>query len=72
VYELRAQGPRLRRVLKPNNAIPEGGLFDGKVRFANNGRTLAVSEPDEPGNDSGIDGDRNAAGRIRTGAVWLY
>jgi hypothetical protein len=72
VYELRAQGPRLRRLLKPNNPIPEGGLFDGQVRFANNGKTLAVSEPDEPGNSSGIDGDRNAGGRIKTGAVWLY
>jgi hypothetical protein len=72
VYELRAQGPRLRRLLKPNNPIPEGGLFDGQVRFGNNGKTLAVSEPDEPGNSSGIDGDRNAGGRIKTGAVWLY
>jgi hypothetical protein len=72
VVELRPQGPRLRRVLKPNNAIPEGGLFDGQVRFANNGKTLAVSEPDEPGNSSGIDGDRTAGGRIKTGAVWLY
>lgn len=72
VFEVRDQGPRLRRVLKPNNPIPAGGIADGKVRFASNGKTLAVSEPDEPGNSPGIDGDRNAAGRIRTGAVWLY
>jgi hypothetical protein len=72
IYELRAQGPRLRRVLKPNNAIPEGGLSGGKVAFARNGRTLAVSEPDEPGSSQGIDGDRTAAGRVRTGAIWLY
>ena len=72
IYELRGTGPFLRRVLKPNNPIPEGGIFDGKVRFANNGKTLVVSEPDEPGNSSGIDGDRTSGGRPRTGAVWLY
>ncbi len=72
VLEVRDQGPRLRRVLKPNNPIPAGGIADGKVRFAGNGKTLAVSEPDEPGNSPGIDGDRDAGGRIRTGAVWLY
>jgi len=72
IYELRAQGPWLRRVLKPNNPIPAGGLMDGNVRFANNGRTLVVSEPDEPGNSAGIDGDRSQGGRTRTGAVWLY
>jgi hypothetical protein len=72
VYELRAQGPRLRRVLKPNNPIPAGGLNEGKVRFARNGGTLVVSEPEEPGSSQGIDGDRTAGGRIRTGALWLY
>jgi hypothetical protein len=72
IYELRTQGPFLRRVLKPNNPIPAGGIFDGQVRFANNGKTLVVSEPDEPGNSSGIDGDRLLGGRLRTGAVWLY
>ena len=72
IFELRTQGPFLRRVLKPNNPIPVGGLFEGKVRFANNGKTLVVSEPDEPGNSSGIDGDRLLGGRPRTGAVWLY
>jgi hypothetical protein len=72
VYELRAQGPRLRRVLKPNNAIPLGGVHEGDLAFARNGKTLAVSEPDEPGNSPGIDGNRNNAGRDRTGAIWLY
>lgn len=72
IYELRSSGPWLRRVLKPNNPIPVGGIFDGKVRFANNGKTLVVSEPDEPGNTSGVDGDRFVGGRPRTGAVWLY
>ena len=72
VYELRAEGPRLRRLLKPNNPIPAGGLREGKVRFANDGRTLVVSEPEEPGSSRGIDGDRTAGGRKRTGALWLY
>lgn len=72
VFELRAQGPRLRRVVKPNNAIPLGGLQGGVAAFAQNGKTLLLSEPDEPGNSPGIDGDRNHAGRDRTGALWLY
>ena len=72
VYELRAEGPRLRRLLKPNNPIPAGGLFEGKVRFAIDGRTLLLSEPEEPGSSRGIDGDRTAGGRKRTGALWLY
>jgi hypothetical protein len=72
IYELRAQGPWLRRVLKPNNPIPAGGLQGGQVRFANKGKTLIVSEPDEPGNSSGIDGDRLLGGRPSTGALWLY
>ena len=72
VYELREAGPRLRRVLKPNNAIPLGGLQGGVAAFAQNGKTLLVSEPDEPGNSPGIDGDRNRLGRDRTGAIWLY
>jgi hypothetical protein len=72
IYEMRASGPFLRRLLKPNNPVPADGIFDGKVRFANNGKTLVVSEPDEPGNSPGIDGDRQAGGRERTGAIWLY
>jgi len=72
IYELRADGPRLRRVLKPNNPVPALGLTDGRVGFASNGRTLVVSEPEEPGNSSGIDGDRTDVGRPRTGALWLY
>ena len=59
-------------VLKPNNPIPAGGLTEGKVRFANDGRTLVVSEPEEPGSSRGIDGDRTAGGRKKTGALWLY
>jgi hypothetical protein len=62
----------LRRLLKPNNPIPAGGLFEGKVRFAVDGRSLVVSEPEESGSSRGIDGDRTAGGRKRTGALWLY
>jgi hypothetical protein len=70
IYELRQTGPRLRRVIKPNTS--EWSPNFQRMAFANNGKTLLITNPDDRSAATGIDGDRNDRSTIEAGALWLY
>ena len=72
IYELRASGPRLRRVIKPPTTGSTYITYFQQFAFANNGRTLLITNPDDPSGATGIDGDRNDRSVFRAGALWLY
>lgn len=70
IYELKAQGWSLRRVIKPGSLNVQE--FGHAVALGDNGRILAVGAPQDPSAAAGIDGDRNDASTPERGAVWLY
>jgi len=71
VFEVRDTGPRLRRVLKPNGPLRARNV-NSTLAFANNGKTLLVSDPEDASNATGIDGDRTDTTMPGAGALWLY
>jgi len=75
VYGLSSAGTwPLRRTLKRNGnaALPANFPFGGELALANNGGTLAISQPSDRGGANGIDGNRNSTSKPASGAVWLY
>ncbi|HLA70759.1 MAG TPA: hypothetical protein VK624_04555 [Steroidobacteraceae bacterium] len=71
IFELRPNGPRLRRTIKPESDRPDARLRDS-LSFANNGRTLLIADPDDASRAMGINGDRDDTSLPGAGALWLY
>lgn len=71
IYERRASGWRMRRIVKDDSA-EETVHFGDKLALAENGRTLAVAAPYDGSATTGIDGARDDESSRLRGAVWLY
>ncbi len=69
IWERRASGWVLRRLVKPGSAN-QGRA--GSVALGDNGRLLLLGAPDDPSAATGIDGDRDDDSAPLRGAVWVY
>ena len=70
VYQYKASGWQLRRLVKPGSSnVGDAGF---SVALSGNGNLLAVGAPADPSAAAGIDGNRNDASAPNRGAVWLY
>ncbi|HTU67777.1 MAG TPA: hypothetical protein VMF52_17640 [Steroidobacteraceae bacterium] len=70
VYERKASGWSVRRLIKPAGANPQWFGFD--VALGDNGRALMVGSPEDSSAASGINGDPNDSSAPIRGAAWLY
>jgi hypothetical protein len=70
IYELKAQGWNLRRIINPGSANIQS--FGYSVALGDNGRILAVGAPFDPSAATGIDGNRDDTSAPERGAVWIY
>jgi hypothetical protein len=70
VYERRATGWKVRRLVKPDSTGKEE--FGTVVAFGDNGKLLAVGAPRKSSAASRVDGDREDTSYPDRGAVWLY
>lgn len=70
VYQRKASGWVLRRLVKPGSA--HAAWAGHSVALGDNGRVLIVGAPMDPSAAIGIDGDRDDASMPERGAVWIY
>jgi hypothetical protein len=66
-------GYGVRRILKPNAPNSPTSIFTTPdIAFGQAGKSLIVGQPSERSAATGIDGNRNDASKIGSGALWLY
>ncbi|HUQ09087.1 MAG TPA: hypothetical protein VM146_02140 [Steroidobacteraceae bacterium] len=70
VYQHKASGWELRRLVKPGSA--NNGYAGLNFAVGANGQVLAMGAMSDPSKAAGIDGDRDDASAPNRGAVWLY
>jgi hypothetical protein len=70
VYERKANGWTLRRLVKPGSTNEQWAGH--AVALGDNGKVLVVGAPFDASAATGINGDWNDASAPERGAVWIY